>query len=94
MEYSEFLVALKKASEYEKLSSYIDFFAGKYSFDKLAAIYFFSGKSLREVREKYGYSRAMFSREFGIPIRTLENWESGERTPPNYVMTLIFYSLL
>jgi DNA-binding XRE family transcriptional regulator len=36
--------------------------------------------------------RAM-SDEFGIPKRTIENWESGKRTPPPYVERLILEKL-
>lgn len=44
---------------------------------------------IKEMRELLGISRAEFSRRYGIPLRTLENWESGMRTPPPYVITLL-----
>ena len=31
---------------------------------------------IREIREKTGMSRAEFSRAYGIPVRTLEDWEA------------------
>ena len=34
-------------------------------------------------------SRAAFAREYGIPVRTLENWESGINEPPTYVIDLL-----
>lgn len=34
-------------------------------------------------------SRAAFAREYGIPVRTLENWESGINEPPAYVIDLL-----
>lgn len=38
-------------------------------------------------------SREEFSNHIGIPIRTLEDWEAGRRTPPEYVPRLIAYQL-
>lgn len=44
-------------------------------------------KNLRELSKSK--SRAAFSREYRIPIRTLENWESGINEPPAYVFDLL-----
>ena len=41
------------------------------------------GKKIRAAREAKGLSRAGLSRLSGISIRTLEDWESGMRTPRN-----------
>lgn len=38
-------------------------------------------------------SRAEMSRLFEIPIRTLENWESGVRIPPHWAEKLIIEKL-
>ena len=38
-------------------------------------------------------SRKEFSEHVGIPVRTLEDWEAGRRTPPEYVPRLIAYQL-
>ena len=46
-----------------------------------------------ELRESVGESRKEFSRHIGIPIRTLEDWEAGRRTPPEYIPRLIEYQL-
>ena len=40
---------------------------------------------IKELRE--------FSEHTGIPIRTLEDWEAGRRTPPEYVPRLLAYML-
>jgi DNA-binding transcriptional regulator YiaG len=29
----------------------------------------------------------------GIPLRTIEDWDSGRRKPPEYVVSLIIYKL-
>ena len=44
---------------------------------------------IAEMRELLGVSRAKFSREYGIPVRTLENWESGKSNCPEYVKKLL-----
>ena len=31
---------------------------------------------IKEMRENLGWSRAKFCREFGIPIRTVEDWDN------------------
>ena len=38
-------------------------------------------------------NRRQFSEHTGIPIRTLEDWEAGRRTPPEYVPRLLAYML-
>ncbi len=52
-----------------------------------------SEKIIRELRESINMSRKEFSMHTGIPIRTLEDWEAGRRTPPEYVPRLIAYRL-
>lgn len=44
---------------------------------------------IKEMRTLLGISRAEFSRKYKIPIRTLEDWESGRREPPTYVLNLL-----
>lgn len=56
-------------------------------------IYFLANTDLKTIREKYGYSRAAFARLFNIPIRSLENWDSGSRQMPDYLKILICYAL-
>lgn len=41
------------------------------------------------MRNYIGVSRAEFSRRYNIPLRTLESWEAGVRTPPKYVLNLL-----
>ena len=43
----------------------------------------------KEIRALLGISRAEFSRRYGIPIRTLENYDAGSRQPPEWVMALL-----
>ena len=48
---------------------------------------------IKKKREELGWSRAKFSREFEIPLRTVEGWELGERTCPSYTEKLILEKL-
>lgn len=48
---------------------------------------------IKQLRERKGMNRKEFSEHTGIPIRTLEDWEAGKRTPPEYIPRLIEYQL-
>ena len=38
-------------------------------------------------------TQAQFSKYLNIPIRTIQEWEQGRRTPPVYVVELIKYKI-
>ena len=46
---------------------------------------------LKKIRKDVGMNRREFSDYMGIPLRTLEEWESGRRKMPDYVLRLITY---
>lgn len=48
---------------------------------------------IKKLREKVGMNRKEFSAYTGIPVRTLEDWEAGRRTPPEYIPRLLSYQL-
>ena len=48
---------------------------------------------IKEIRETYRMSQVQFSREFNIPVRTIQSWEYGERKCPEYLLKLIQYKL-
>ena len=48
---------------------------------------------IKELRIQTGLNRKEFSEYIGIPLRTVEDWESGRRTPPEYIPRLISYQL-
>lgn len=52
-----------------------------------------SAKIIKALRESVRMSRKEFSEHIGIPVRTLEDWEAGRRTPPEYIPRLIAYQL-
>jgi DNA-binding transcriptional regulator YiaG len=49
--------------------------------------------NIKELREKSKMTQKAFSDYFGIPKRTIEDWESGRRKPPQYLVDLIEYKL-
>lgn len=55
----------------------------------LNRIYQFANNPLKETRET---SRAEFSRQYNIPIRTLQDWDLGNRNAPEYVKMLIDFA--
>lgn len=55
----------------------------------LNRIYQFANNPLKETRE---VSRAEFSRQYNIPIRTLQDWDLGNRNAPEYVKMLIDFA--
>ena len=50
-------------------------------------------EKIKELRERTGMSRKDFSEHTGIPVRTLEDWEAGRRTPPEYIPRLLDYRI-
>ena len=48
---------------------------------------------IKGLRDKTGMTRKAFSDHLGIPVRTVEDWEKGKRTPPEYIPRLIAYQL-
>ena len=48
-------------------------------------------EQIRYIRESTGLSRIDFCKKYGIPLRTMEEWESGRRTPPEYIPRMLYY---
>lgn len=46
---------------------------------------------LKQIRVDLQMNRREFSDYMGIPLRTLEEWEAGRRSMPDYVLRLITY---
>lgn len=45
--------------------------------------------TIKELRAMTGLSQAAFAAKYNIPKRSIENWESGSRTPPPYLSELL-----
>ncbi len=50
--------------------------------------------NIKEARIAAGLSRPQMSKLFyGLPVRTIENWEAGVRNPPDWEKKLILEKL-
>ena len=47
--------------------------------------------TIKEIRELTGLSQKDFSYKYHIPKRSIENWETGLRKCPQYVLELLEY---
>ena len=45
--------------------------------------------NIREMRTLLGDTQSEFAERYKIPFRTVQNWESGVRTPPKYLTSLL-----
>lgn len=49
--------------------------------------------TFKELRQQSGMTQQQFADYFGIPKRTIENWDSGTNKCPEYLLNLIEYKL-
>ena len=49
--------------------------------------------TIREARQAAGLSQQGVTDALGIPKRTLQDWESGKRTPPGWAEALVIEKL-
>lgn len=47
----------------------------------------------KELRQKAGMTQKAFAEYFGIPKRSIENWEGEKRQCPDYLLELMRYKL-
>ena len=48
---------------------------------------------MKELRKKYGLTQKGLSEITGIPYRTIQNWEGGQRKCPPYILDLVAFKL-
>ena len=48
---------------------------------------------IKEIRANTGLSQARFGEAYHIPKRTVQDWESGRRKPPDYVVDLLAFKV-
>lgn len=46
-------------------------------------------KTIKDLCEEYGLSQTALANRFGIPLRTIQDWHAGRRTPPDYVVRMM-----
>ena len=44
---------------------------------------------IREMRIRLGNTQSEFAARYNIPFRTVQNWETGTRKPPEYIVSLL-----
>lgn len=49
--------------------------------------------TIRDIRHQYGLTQQAMSDLLNIPRRTIQEWEAGRRTPPEWVPPLIEHEL-
>ena len=49
--------------------------------------------TFKELRKLSGMTQQTYADYFGIPKRTVENWDAEKYTPPQYVINLMEYKL-
>ena len=45
--------------------------------------------NIREMRTRLGDTQSEFAARYNIPFRTVQNWETGMRKPPEYIVNLL-----
>lgn len=45
--------------------------------------------NIREMRAELGDTQSEFAKRYRIPFRTIQNWETGIRKPPEYIVSLL-----
>ncbi len=45
--------------------------------------------NIREMRTRLGDTQSEFAARYNIPFRTVQNWETGMRKPPEYIVDLL-----
>lgn len=48
-----------------------------------------NAERVKEMRKETGLSAQKFGDKYGIPLRTIQEWERGGRTAPDYVIDLL-----
>lgn len=46
-------------------------------------------KTIKTLCEAHGISQTALARRFDIPLRTVQDWHAGRRTPPAYVVNML-----
>lgn len=50
--------------------------------------------NIRELRKETKLSQQEFAKAFSIPVRTIQEWEQGRRTPADYIIKMLKYIIL
>lgn len=105
MTYKDFRVLYGQATEYTDFDMYlaecgIQQITDKYwdelddkLVDDLRLIYDLSKMDFKDLRLKLGITQDAMFRAYGIPVRTINNWETEKRSAAPYIIQLIAYTV-
>lgn len=86
---------IRSAQSSDSFRRFADEHGNAFPHTALSAIYDFAyDYTFSCVRILSGMTQARFAQEYNIPLRTIENWDAGTRTPPSYVLELLFLAEL
>lgn len=46
-------------------------------------------QTIKQLCEEHGISQSELARRYDIPLRTVQDWHAGRRTPPPYVIKML-----
>jgi transcriptional regulator with XRE-family HTH domain len=55
----------------------------------IEVIYMDATMNIRDMRKQLGDTQSEFAERYNIPFRTVQNWETGMRKPPEYILELL-----
>ena len=47
------------------------------------------GDTMKDFRLSTGLSQSKFAEYFGLPVRSVQEWEQGRKNPPPYLLELL-----
>lgn len=105
MEFKIFKALYDEALEYDSYEYYVadrgwqSWMENYPPAETLERVWVLANGEFKQLRELSGLSKAEFGREYGIPINTVQNWETDEnkgnaRKSPSYVKMLLAYTLV
>lgn len=85
---AQFSTAYKAALTYGNYDAYLGALDGSAE-DELEKIWNVAHLTVKDIRAHTGLSQAGFAQRHLLPRRTVENWESGVNTCPEYTKLLL-----
>ena len=101
--YQDFLRLLTEATECKDLDAYIAEVGGSVPLDDVGKVVKLltmiwdvghAGLTIKSLSAACDISVRRIALQYGLPTRTVENWASGDRTPPEWQLPLIAYAVL
>lgn len=60
-----------------------------YDLESITTIWGVANKPFQELLDDLGLNQSKCSRQFGIPLRTVQDWAGGRREPPQYIRLMM-----